>query len=491
MKKGGKPQSENTPIKRRNFLKWSGVTAAGTIFGSARLINAMPVPRLDRNGDSGRNFDVAIIGAGVSGLVAARTLASLGINNVKVLEGRGRVGGRTIDRVMNGGGISEDGGQWIGPTQNAILMLMNDLGITKFPSYRKGKMVDDTSGSFGLPELLDYIRGKRKLDALAKTVPLSSPWKAPNAAAHDAMTFQEWMDANIFTAGGKAALGAPVEIAVGSPSDVSFLYILFYIHSGTDYDTWADKAEAWRISGGAQSISEAMADDLGDIVQVDARVDDIDYDQNGATIQYTKKQYPYGSETITAKKVIVAMMPADADRIVFSPGLPARRAALQKVWTGTTGIKVHVAYATPFWRDLGFSGVAMSDDQFLAFTADNSPEDASSGVIVGFVNDTLPPLPRFEDRVKASIASLNHFFGSQANQMIDYMEYDWGADPMSAGAVSALQPGVLTSLGPAIREPVGPIHWSGTETSEIWNGYLDGAVRAGNRAAEEVATLLP
>jgi len=153
-------------------------------------------------------------------------------------------------------------------------------------------------------------------------------------------------------------------------------------------------------------------------------------------------------------------------------------------------IVINVSYQTPFWRDQGFSGIAVSEDQYLAVTFDQSPPDGSSGVLMAFANTDRDIPTNYRERLRLTIASLTHFFGPQAAQPLDYKEYDWAGDPFSAGAVSVLRPHVLTELGPAIRRPVGPIHWAGTETSEIWNGYLDGAVRAGVRAAREVAVRL-
>jgi monoamine oxidase len=155
--------SLHLPIRRRAFIKRSGLLAAGTLLAPGSVVKAwtQSVPRPDRQ------YDVVIIGAGLSGLVAARKLRQLGIDNIKVIEGRGRVGGRTIDREMVGGGHSEDGGVWVGPTQDAILELMDELGVEKFRTYVEGNRIFDTSIEIGPREYIDYERAVRLLDDLA------------------------------------------------------------------------------------------------------------------------------------------------------------------------------------------------------------------------------------------------------------------------------------------------------------------------------------
>ncbi len=63
---------------------------------------------------------------------------------------------------------------------------------------------------------------------------------------------------------------------------------------------------------------------------------------------------------------------------------------------------------------------------------------------------------------------------------------DWGKEEFTAGCVSPLTPGVLTQYGASLRPSIGRIHWAGTESSEVWTGYMDGAVRAGKNVAKKL-----
>jgi monoamine oxidase len=183
------------------------------------------------------------------------------------------------------------------------------------------------------------------------------------------------------------------------------------------------------------------------------------------------------------------MMPADARRIEFTPALPAMRAGLVKRWTAEPACKVNVVYPKPFWREQGLSGLAVTDRGPVGVTFDNSPPDGSRGVIVGFMDKERAPRDPAA-RKKAVLGGLAGLFGKAAKEPTAYFEMDWAAETWTAGCVSPLPPGVLTGFGAALREPVGRLHWAGTETSEVWCGYMDGAVRSGLRVAAEVRRAL-
>ena len=91
------------------------------------------------------------------------------------------------------------------------------------------------------------------------------------------------------------------------------------------------------------------------------------------------------------------------------------------------------------------------------------------------------------ERRKLVLDDLAAYFGPRAYDAVDYLEQDWCAEEFSGGCYGAFaQPGTLTRFGPALREPIGPIHFAGTETATRWAGYIDGAAESGERAAAEV-----
>jgi monoamine oxidase len=126
----------------------------------------------------------------------------------------------------------------------------------------------------------------------------------------------------------------------------------------------------------------------------------------------------------------------------------------------------------------------------VKLTFDSSPPSGRPGVLVAFVAGTHArrlSSHTAEERRRAVLDSLCQYFGEGARDPVDYVELDWSAEEWTRGCYGAHFPtGVWTQYGPALREPVGPLHWAGTETASEWNGYMEGAVQSGQRAAAEV-----
>jgi monoamine oxidase len=188
------------------------------------------------------------------------------------------------------------------------------------------------------------------------------------------------------------------------------------------------------------------------------------------------------------------MSPVLCGRLAYTPALPGRRDQLcQRMPMGAV-TKIHVIYDSPFWRDKGLNGQIVAPRSAMGATFDNSPEDASHGEIVGFIaGDDCRRLESAGPEVRREImlADLELAFGPQARTPLEVVEQHWPAEPFTRGGpVAVSSPGALTALGPALREPVGPLHWAGTETATAWCGYLDGALSSGLRAADEVLRAL-
>ncbi len=178
-------------------------------------------------------------------------------------------------------------------------------------------------------------------------------------------------------------------------------------------------------------------------------------------------------------------------RISFSPALSGRQAHLHAKMPPGYVIKCMARYERPFWRDDGLSGQAGSPERPLAITFDNSPADASCGVLLGFLeggHGRRAAALAADERRDLVLCDLGAFFGPAARQPLEYVEQDWAEEEWIRGGYGAhLGPGVWTGYGSSLREPHGLVHWAGSETSPVWNGYMDGAVRSGERVAAEIA----
>ena len=138
--------------------------------------------------------------------------------------------------------------------------------------------------------------------------------------------------------------------------------------------------------------------------------------------------------------------------------------------------------------------MVLSDKTEFGPWLDRGTPDTPGGALVGFFDGA--PAQRWADRTAAErraqvLNDISLYFGEQALSPTDYVEEVWTRGPTHRGGyVSVPGPGTLTAFGPALTEPVGRIHWAGTETSDVWLGYIDGAIRSGERVAGEVSALL-
>lgn len=440
-----------------------------------------------------------IIGAGFAGLSAARTLLAAGDESFVLLEARDRVGGRTKPGAL--GDLTVDlGGMWMAPTQDQLKFLAASYKVRTYPTYLAGEAIFRISGKerrgkrekfdnlLGIRGGLAYLMAHYKLRRLMKPLDCEQPWNHPDAARLDATTVEQWIVANVRHRLLRAAFRTICStLLCAETSQVSLLFFLHYLKAGEGLDTLISSdtggAQNLMFHGGVHQLSTLMAAELGNRLHLNAPVDHVLWQEGEVTVRS-------GDRIWTAQNLIVAIPPTLLSRIAFTPPLPQRKRALHDRLTMGSSIKFWVMYETPFWREMGLNGSILRDDTPATPIMDVSPPGQDTGVLVGFIDgDHALQYADLsvQDRKAAVLASIAEHFGPRSLTPVAYLDHVWSTEEWSGGCYGAFAPpGVFSNFGQFLRAPFGPLHWAGTETSSVWTGYIEGAIRSGQRAAREV-----
>lgn len=441
--------------------------------------------------------DVLIIGAGLSGLVAGRALSRAGVS-VRLLEACAYPGGRTVDHLSRFGYRFPLGATYLGPDETRLTALLQELGIKTTLQFETGKVVIHLNGSLqhhsDVPEnivrvgplpiprtmLTDgFLQALEVLDRLSEQVPLEHPETAPLAVEWDAMTLDEWCRQNIADPADRALFIMLTEDEVGAELDqLSFLYYLFIRRAMLNH-----MVDDRTLIGGTQQICSALAEQLSPHVHYATVVQAIEQTEEDVRVHTSHGCFP-------GRYVIVTAPPGPALAIRYHPPMPEARSALLSASSLAQIMKCFVVYPTPFWRTAGFSGLALSDEGPMHSVFDFCPTEGPHGALKGFITHRdaryWSQVPA-EERQEAVIQQLVRLFGEDARHPVEYIEQDWLNFPWTRGAYFPnLPPGMLTRYGHVFRQPFQRIHWAGTETECEWTGSMEGAVRSGERVAQEV-----
>jgi monoamine oxidase len=452
--------------------------------------------------------DVVVVGAGFAGLAAAAALREAGAT-VAVLEARDRVGGRTWTQLFAGAPF-DLGGQWLGAGQHRLAALARRLDVMTFPTFHDGnKLLDDgkriaryrsTIPALRPLELVELQLALRRIDRLTARVSARDPVASANAAALDARTVADEAR-RIRSQRVRQLLAVAIGTIFGAePAELSLLWFLAYLRAGGGLMKLCEiehGAQERRFAIGAGGLAERWAERLG-VVTTGTPVRRIVHGNGEVVVACDRAASGNGvaaaqGTTIAARRAIVAVPPPVAARIELDPIGPARRDQLGQRYAMGAIVKVVLAYERAFWRERGLSGecVALRPSP-VAVTFDNSVPGGAPA-LVAFVQAAEARRwdPRALDRDGAVFDRLALWFGDEARRPIAVASVDWAAEPWSRGCPTAVAgPGALVSTGASLREPVGRVHFAGTETATEWTGYIEGALESGERAAREVIRCL-
>ncbi|KRB84887.1 hypothetical protein ASE00_21930 [Sphingomonas sp. Root710] len=446
-----------------------------------------------------QRVDVVVVGAGFAGLTAARRLQRAGVS-VIVLEADDRVGGRTMPGRL-AGRVVDLGGQWVAPDHTRLISLAREFGVEAYPQYVDGNNIYDLGGQRGTYKLNDTDLPATSLKAVQETVNKLTALATSaftvtgdlgrHAAGLDGGTLESWLLANVFDRVAYSYFRLMVRATHSAETYETSLLAFVSLFAGENHfehmTSVRGGAQDSVFDGGVWQLADRMAKELGTAVILGSPVRHILQDDQGVTVRSDQGDW-------RGRYVVVTAPPTMANRIQVTPPLSSQRdACAQRSPLGNV-IKVHLAYSRPFWRDQGLSGQVLSDQTDFGPWFDHSPRKGGSGALVGFYNGATAHKWADRDPIERRMQCLQDvakYFGTAALSPTDYIEEVWGRSAFHRGGYGTVSgPGVITTFHDALREPVGRIHWAGTETDADYSGYIEGAIRSGENAAAALRKLV-
>jgi monoamine oxidase len=439
---------------------------------------------------------VAVVGAGLAGITAALSLTDRGID-VVVLEARDRVGGRVCS-VRNELGMRIDlGSQWVGPSMTRMHRLIEQEGLTKVSTYHTGRSIYAMAGRIKYGHgnrppitplfLLDQLQFRYRITSRFRQLDPAAPWNSAAGQRLDGISVGDFIEQSTFTDWSSAYWRTVVsESLCANPSEVSMLDYLWELRSCGTLDNMSAAENVW-IKESAYMLAERLAGRLSGRIHLRTPVRSIAYGRQGAEIVTDQGRWQ-------AERVIVAIPPILAGSIDYSPAMPHRTERLLRGIRPGRVVKCVLTYSRPFWRANGYNGLGYYESGPVKATIDSTHPDRPEGIIVAMVcGEEVLRFGRLERaaRRQAVTACLARHFGGEALAPVAYADMNWCDEPWSLGGYGGhAAPGLFANGGEALHEPVGPIHWAGTETASAYRQYMEGAVQSGERAADEVIQAL-
>jgi monoamine oxidase len=452
-------------------------------------------PQFNALYDYEEKCEAALVGAGLAGLMAARELKRGGFS-VRLLEARDGVGGRVWSQRLGDSAWIDFGAQWIAPGQRRIQALVKEFGLATAQSHSMGTALRIESGdpvpSRGfspstwlakLDELQILLRRERQARQLA----VPSAQTEARRQALDALPVATWLEAKAWTQEGRDAVGLTVEEGVcASVQEVSCYEVIQQLANIGGLAALA-RAEHTFLPGGAMAIARRLASGLSAELELATPV--LAVHQEAGAVRLTTRQ-----GQLRARRVILALPPQLLASIALDAELARRAQWYRGAIVKGRVVKTVIVYGEAWWRRAGLSGQVVDPEGLIEHLADGSNPAGSPGILIAFATASraerlaaLEPGPR----QALILEHIRQSLGEVPAAPLAFHSIDWMEDPWAQGGyASRLGLGCQEAQQPVLAEPIGRVHFAGTETASQWRSYMEGALESGERAALEVLSCL-
>jgi monoamine oxidase len=485
-------------LARRDALKLGGV------LGLATAAAAMPFQPGGAKPAPGPTRQIAIVGGGLAGLACAYELKQAG-QAVTVFEASDRVGGRswTLRGAFADNQLVERGGQLIDQSHTAIRQLAGRLGLQtdnllqaepngSEPLY----YFDGQPYSYGqATDDLNAVYQKLHGDLSAAGYPTLYNSFTPRGRQLDQMSIVEWINQTV-PGGMGSKLGQLLEVAytieygadANQQSALNLLYLLGFSGQG-QLRIFGPSNEKYAIRGGCDQLPTRLAAPLQGQIELGQQL--VAVRQGGGTVTLTLKQ---GSRTrtVTLDKVVLALPFSILRSSVDFSGAgfrPLKQTAIRELGMGTNS-KLHLQFTDRHWEGLGCNGETFADTGYQNTWDESRAQGGRSGILVNYTGGTVgagfgsgTPTKRAQQllaQLEPLLPGITAKWNGRAT--VDF----WLGNPWSKGSYSFWKVGQYTRFAGVEGEPEGNVHFAGEHTSVNSQGYLNGAVETGQRAAQEL-----
>jgi monoamine oxidase len=432
---------------------------------------------------------VLVAGAGLAGLAAARDLVQLGAS-VSVIDARDRIGGRvwTIRDGFAAGQHAEAGGDLIDDAQHEIRNLCAELGLKLTRILRRGFaylgsdrsrkpriVVRDASRSW--ERIAAHLRGVGRPYQLAE-----QRWDSPIAEDLARRSVAQWLDEVDADDELRSTIRGLRGFFLADPEDLSLLALVDQFAGEGPSLPW----KTYRLEGGNDRLAAALAAPLGERLRLNTEL--VAVSHRGNIVRATVKR-GRAAASISSDYLVLALPATTLRRVPITPALPAQQHdAIARLKYGSA-TKTLLQFSQRFWRSARRPLAFGSSLPFGAIWDGNEQQRGRPGILTSLAGGGASEAAQAilsREGPQGFVGALD-WLGSHRATLIAARQLVWENDPMARGGYAFFDPAFDPQLRAWLARPCGRLFFAGEHTSLKWQGYMNGAIESGRRAAAEIA----